>query len=733
MKKVININFQGRVVPIEETAYDILKQYVESLRSFFANEEGCDEIINDIEGRIAELFAETLKKGSTCITDDNVNAIINSMGRPQDFEDDETKVQSQLGSTGGDQKQQQSSSSNTNESFADEKSRRLFRDENHKVFGGVCAGIANHFGIDRILVRVLFILGFGIAFIPYLILWVAIPSTASTVIGSARKRLFRNPDEKFIAGVCSGLGNYFGINAWIPRVLFLIPFLSLFTSWSHWGILNFPNFLNLSFSPGATLIYIILWLVLPEAKTTSEKLEMKGEKVDLNSIKNTIQQDMQGFGERAQQFGKEMGTKAQEIGVKLGEQGKQFSKEAGAVAGTAVRKTGTTFGDIIALIFKIIAYFILAVVLIAVVGALFGLGIAVTSLLPLKSYFIADGWQSILLWGTFIFFIWVPVIGIITWIVRRIAKIKSNSNLMRYTFVALWFIGLFCFIGLIASISNDFNYHNNPSESTLILTNPETDKLELKYISDNKYYFNNIFLHLEPFASIDEDTAYVRNINIRILKSDNDSFRVTMLKTAYGATKEDAEKRVVNMNFEINQKDSALLFDRGIPVTKTDKFRNQAIYVTVYVPVGKRIQVDGSLGWGSDVHIAFGNDMDYWDWKNDDNGYNWDDNKEYVMTEKGLKLTHPSDDDKTDENNSTDDTKQKLEDIQQQKQDLDKQEQDLKNSLQQDSAKYHYHQPADSNKTPVKPPAKETQLKVQAETSTGMLSSPAAMAQRFTL
>jgi site-specific recombinase XerD len=63
MKKVININFQGRVVPIEETAYDILKQYVESLRRFFANEEGKDEIINDIEGRIAELFAETLKKG----------------------------------------------------------------------------------------------------------------------------------------------------------------------------------------------------------------------------------------------------------------------------------------------------------------------------------------------------------------------------------------------------------------------------------------------------------------------------------------------------------------------------------------------------------------------------------------------------------------------------------------------------------------------------------------------
>jgi hypothetical protein len=86
MKQVININFQGRVIPIEESAYDILKQYVESLRRYFANEEGRDEIINDIEGRIAELFGETLKKGATCITDENVEAIITSMGRPEDFE-----------------------------------------------------------------------------------------------------------------------------------------------------------------------------------------------------------------------------------------------------------------------------------------------------------------------------------------------------------------------------------------------------------------------------------------------------------------------------------------------------------------------------------------------------------------------------------------------------------------------------------------------------------------------
>src|SRR5215210_8906844 len=97
MKKVININFQGRVIPIEETAYDIMKRYVESLRLFFANEEGRDEIINDIEGRIAELFGEVLKKGNTCIVDQDVVTIIASMGRPEDFAAEEDNVKSQLG------------------------------------------------------------------------------------------------------------------------------------------------------------------------------------------------------------------------------------------------------------------------------------------------------------------------------------------------------------------------------------------------------------------------------------------------------------------------------------------------------------------------------------------------------------------------------------------------------------------------------------------------------------
>ena len=661
MKKVININFQGRVVPIEETAYDILKQYVESLRRFFDREEGKDEIINDIEGRIAELFAETLKKGSTCITDDDVNAIIKSMGRPEEFEAEESSVQAQL-SDDSRQKQSsysQSSSSQTNasqnEQFSGTRPSRLFRDENHKLLGGVCAGIANYFGIDKIVVRILFILGSGITFIPYLILWVAVPSSASTVIGSVRKRLYRDPENKLISGVCGGLASYFGINVWVPRVLFLIPFISFVTNWSHWGMFDVPNFVNLSFSPGSILIYIILWLVIPEAQSTSEKLEMKGEKVDMNSIKNTIQKDMEGFGERAKEFGKEVGEKAAEMGAQLGSKGKQFGSEAG----TVVRKTGNGVGDIIALLFKIFAYFILAIVLFSIVVSLFGIGIVFTGLLPLKSYFIEDGLQELVVWVGFICFSWVPVIGIITWIIRRIAKIKSNSNTMRFGFAAMWLVGLICTISLIVSLRNDLSYHNSPVETEVALNNPGIDKLELKLIKDNRYYFNNTFLHFEPFANIDEDTAYVQNIHVRIMKADNDSFKVTMLKMVNGSSKSEAEARAENIRFNLTQKDTLLLFDRGIPITKTDKFRNQAVYVTVYVPLGKRILIKDNIGWGNDMQIHMGGNMDDWNWKSED-GFNWDHDVEYFMDKNGiLKRVHEvkNDDRNNDEDNMNNDNR----------------------------------------------------------------------------
>ena len=622
MKQVININFHGQIVPIEVSAFDLLKLYTASLTNYFRNEEGKEEIINDIESRIAELFQERLKKGVTCITDDDVNAIIKSMGRPEEFEGEETNPFTQSSTTSSENigaGQSQPPIPNA----LDHK--RLYRDENDKVLGGVCAGLANYSGMDVLIIRIIFVvltISFGVGIIPYLILWIALPSSATKVIGSTRKRLFRDPDDKKIAGVCSGIGNYFGINAWIPRVLFLLPFLSFLITWGHWNNGDFPFFLRFGSSPGALIIYIILWLVIPEAGNTAEKLEMKGEKVDLNSIKNSVVEEMKGVQQRAEKLGHEARAFAE-----------QKSKIMGAEMSIAAKRSSRGLGDVIAFIAKAFAYFIIGCFGFAFVVALFAFAILSIGLFPLKDFLLTEGWQNILAWGTLIFFIAVPVIGIITWIIRRLAKIRGNRKFIRFTFISLWIIGWACFIFLLASLSKDFRSSSSINEEEIRLSNPAITKLEITTNSPDKKYYRNNWLKFEPFESLNDDTANVRNIVVKILKSPNDSFKVTIMKMACGQNRRTADTLARLIEFSATQKDSLIILDKGIAINKTDKFRNQRIVLTVYVPVGKQIRVDKSIGWGHDVHFGINdnNDIDI-----DDEERGWDQNVNYVMRAKGL-------------------------------------------------------------------------------------------------
>src|SRR5512144_3065781 len=147
MKKIININLSGRVIPIEDSAYERLQGYIESLRRYFAKEEGRDEIINDIESRIAELMSEKVRKGADSITDADVNEIANSMGRPEDFEDEEVKEQTTYTSSSSSTSATGSSQQST-QSQAQPKARRgLYRDTSDKFIGGVCSGIAAYLNV----------------------------------------------------------------------------------------------------------------------------------------------------------------------------------------------------------------------------------------------------------------------------------------------------------------------------------------------------------------------------------------------------------------------------------------------------------------------------------------------------------------------------------------------------------------------------------------------------------
>lgn len=708
MKKVININFQGRVVMIEEEAYENLKVYIESLRKHFAGEEGSDEIINDIENRISELFAEVIKKGNPCVSEADLDAIIHSIGRPEDFEDEENAA---AGNTAAQAQAAQSQSQQSSENTTQKSHRQFFRDETNKKIGGVCAGLANFFNVDVTWVRLIaliLLVFYGVGFIPYIILWIAVPSSATQVIGSSHKRLYRDLSHKTIGGVCAGLASYFNVSIWVPKVIFLIGALCSFPiSWAfrfHPGPIFFPG-VNGFF----VTLYIILWAVIPAAVTASERLSMKGENVDLNSIKNTVQEDLSD--------GKKSKKKVNSTAMNNNNPAQELIPV----------KDRSTLGTIIATLFKVFAYFILGCILFAVICALGGIGIAAFGVLPLKGYLIGGAWQNTLAILTIVLGIWLPVIGIIIWIIRSLMRTKVNRYL-RMSFIVLWLIGVMSFAGLLLSLHNDVRYDNTPVVQNISISNPKVQKLEINYTRVNRpfrfsrhwifgrssYSVNNTRMYHDRFPLFDdvpyvEDAVLVNNTTLQFIPAINDSFSVDMAKYASGSSTQQADAIAGNINYSgIVQQDTMLTVPSYFALNQTDKFRNQFVVIRISVPVGKKIIVRQNDGYSNKIFLGFPFFTD--DDGNDDFYNDWDFDREYIMTKDGLKATHVDMD--NDDNNNSNNTiintqdsieaaKQRIEQQQktleeekkhlqemnkQKKQNLEKQIQQLKQDSEQVSA-----------------------------------------------
>jgi hypothetical protein len=335
-----------------------------------------------------------------------------------------------------------------------------------------------------------------------------------------------------------------------------------------------------------------------------------------------------------------------------------------------------------------------------------------------------DGYQKFLAWGSLILFIWVPVIAIVTWIIRRITGKKGRSGIIRLTFLSLWILGLICFVNLVVSLSNEFRYRNYPVEQTVSLANPAVNKLEIKTAPFGRYWSGS-WLHLEPFAAFDEDTVYVKNIRLRIVKGDSGNFKVTIVKMANGRTKSAAENIANTINYNVAQKDTMLLLDKGIAITRQEKFRNQQVIITVAVPVGKRIYINDNVGWDNNVHVDLGRHDDYWDWENsmETESLRWRHNVEYIMTEKGLERVDKQVKDEDEDNNSN----QTIEEFRKSRDEMEREKQEKLRELQEidkelkktdDSTRYHYQQPD----APANPPARKTKS-TPINKATAMVSS----------
>ncbi len=675
MKKIININFHSRVIPIEETAYEILQQYVESLRRYFANEEEREEIISDIENRFSELFADTLKKGAACITDADVNTIIASMGRPEEFagEEDQPSARSGaaagaagagVGGTGSGSTGSGSagSGSGPHQGYPPYEERRLYRAANDKVLGGVCAGLASYLKLDPGIVRVLFLLisvfwGFG--FLLYIILWMVLPT--KILATKARKRLYRNPDDRVIAGVAGGLAAYFHIEVWIFRLIFALPLiLGIVTSiWQNIWWHAFPRFgghvIFDGFGGSLFVAYIVLWIVLPEATTASEKLEMRGEKIDLESIKNTVKSEMETFKGRAREMGAEMSESFKNMGQNMSSQVRQNVQNFSAEAGGAVRRSGNGIGHAIGVLFKVFFLMIAGIIAFSLIMVLVALAFSGGGLLDLKGYFLSGFWENILAWGSFILVFVIPVIALLTWLIRRITGIRSQRHYLGYMFATLWVIGLISFVVLAGMLVNNFRARAH-SEEDFALTQPSHGSLIIQAHQnihrdyyDDDWWFGNGWRHNGVFYSISEDSILLNTVQIKVLRSDDSSYHVRILRGSLGSSANTALEYARQISFSVTQSDSIIQLPGGFPITRDQQFRNQQVIVVVYIPIGKKIMMDNSVkryDWVN-LHVGRG----HFNWENDDrydenyddegfsleNNYRWNSGVQYMMTTDGLR------------------------------------------------------------------------------------------------
>ena len=334
MKKTYNINLGGIVFHIDEDAYELLDKYLSNLRIHFSKEEGAEEIVHDMELRISELFSERLNEKKQVVTLKDVEEIIAQMGKPEEFSDDTTQ--------------------DTNEYIKEEKTP---------------------------------------------------------------KRLFRDPDNKVIGGVCSGIAAYFGWDVTILRILLII--------------LAFPIFWNGAFIiKGIVLFYIIAWIIIPEANTATDKLSMKGMKVNVENIGKTV---TDGF-EKVNDYVKS--DKPRSILHKIGE-------AIVSVVGFLVKAVLV----IAAICFTPVLFILLVVcfsLLMAAIGVIGSLPAFFYHSMPVVDWSVVTSSPvpTTLLAVSGILVIGIPIVGFIHFLMSTFGGWKAMPFAARMTLLVLWLIAL---------------------------------------------------------------------------------------------------------------------------------------------------------------------------------------------------------------------------------------------------------------------------------------------------
>lgn len=489
MNKTVNINIGGLFFHIDEDAYQKLGRYFEAVKKSIADTSGKDEIMKDIEMRVAEIFTEKQLSDKHVINMRDVDAVVAVMGQPEDY-----------------------------------------RIDNEEEKG-------------------------------------AKTTFTSTENSGNKKKLYRDTENATIAGVCSGLGHYFGIDA-----VWLKIFLLIFTLAGGSGI----------------IAYIILWIAIPEAKTTSEKLQMFGEPVNISNIEKKVREEISTVSDRIKNVDYE----------KVGNQIAETSKKAGnGIAGFLVGLFGV-FAKIIGAFMVMIGSISLFGIFISCVLLLISASLPnnfvynhIVSPIGLETPLWLQG--IIYLFALGIPFLFLLILGL----KLLIPSFKSIGNAAKYSLLGIWILAVGVLSAMAILEATQTAYEGKSFEKQIIKLNPN-DTLFVKF-KNNDVYSSEIGRSGGFELKLDEtnkEVLYSENIYFKVLPTDEPQAYVKIEKEAKGKSPKEAKDRAEAIRYHFDIKGNSIVLDSYFLVNPNLRFRrNQQVNIFLYVPKNLLLKMDKSV------------------------------------------------------------------------------------------------------------------------------------------
>lgn len=557
MKKNISINISGTLFHMEEDAYERLKNYLDGISQYFSTYDDSKEIIADIENRIAEIFSTKVKPGKEVLTIEDVESLIAIMGTVNDFKAMEEEIKT---------------SNPTNDpnpaedpyltaAAPDEAPKKVYRDTRRKVLGGIAAGLANYLSIDPIWVRlVLLVLFFSatpfhglhrsqalghVVVLLYIICWIFIPGNNHLGKNEKFKKLFRSRDKRIFGGIASGLSVYFKTDPLAIRLLFV----------------------GLVFLGGSgILIYIILWVITPEAKTFTDKMQMEGNPITLSNIENSIKNALHIKETEENTLTKILLFPFRIIAMVFNGLAKVLGPLV-IVLGNLIRvATGVVIVIVSLILMFAFTMLVLAVFKLVSVNAVhygnFPWELVRQNLpeyLALSAYFV----------------LFIPLLLLCIGGLSFIANKRLLHATIGWSFFGIWVLAL---IFTSFQASRILFKYRSQGNYTVQKTMPQVGKtlsLQLNEIETGIEGYPAVALHLEGY----EGTA----------------LRLESKYMARGSSRKNASDNARQIQYLVAQKDSLLIFNSNIHFPSNSEFRFQHLRMKLYIPYGTKFTMTPDL------------------------------------------------------------------------------------------------------------------------------------------